>query len=144
MLKYTYSLMNRQHAATLTENNKEEAFEIKCIVTNNYTPSFDYRIKQISHPFVQCYDEREGWILIEFWAGTKLDAELYIEYVNDQIAYKSFIEANNYDETKSVISDTERAIYYDRLKVFTDKQEIWIKYIEEYEKEGVKREHSVR
>ena len=135
MLKYEWSF-KKQHSATLTQNNKEEAFNVKCIVTNNYTPSLDYRMKQICSPFVQGYDERDGWILLEFWYGSKIDCELYIEYINDQIAYQSFIENNNYEDWKDNISETEKAIYFDRKKVFTEKNDRWLKYIEEYEKEA--------
>ena len=134
MLKYEWTL-HQQHGATLGQNNKEEAFNVKCIVTNNYMPSLDYRMSRTVQPFVQCYDEQEGWILIEFWMGSKLDCELYIEYINDAVAYQSFIENNNYEDWKDNISETEKAIYFDRKKVFTEKNDRWLKYIEEYEKE---------
>lgn len=136
MLKYEWTC-HQMHGATLVQNDKEEAFEIRCIVCNNYMPSLDYKMKQTVHPFVQGYDERDGWILLEFWSGTKEDCERYIEYVNDQVAYHNLIEKNNYNET-GFISQTETAIYFDRLKVFTDKQEKWIKYIEEIERKEKK------
>ena len=134
MLKYEWTL-HQQHGATLAKNNKEEAFNVKCIVTNNYMPSLDYRMSRTVQPFVQGYDEQEGWILIEFWMGSKLDCELYVQYINDQIEYQSFIENNNYDEMESVISETEKAIYFDRKKVFDEKNEKWMKYVEEWETE---------
>lgn len=36
-------------------------------MTNNYMPSKDYKARQGSGAFLQCYDEQGGYLLIEFW-----------------------------------------------------------------------------
>ncbi len=48
-------------------------------------PSDDYKAAVKVRPFVQGYDERFGWILVEFWAGTPEDHQGYVNYLNSKL-----------------------------------------------------------
>lgn len=70
---------------------------VRNIVTNNYTPSDDYKMRLHGSPFLQGYQEEDaygpyneaesdegvGWILVEFWND---DCQPWVDYVNKCLA----------------------------------------------------------
>jgi hypothetical protein len=66
--------------------------KVRQAVSNNYMPSYAYKLKQKVGPFLQGYNEENGWIFIEFWRvilEEKLNvcwAKEYIDYLN-HVAY---------------------------------------------------------
>jgi len=66
------------------QNDPKAAAFLNNAVLNNWMESEDYWAKQKVSPFVQGYDHRDGWILIEFWLGTPEDHQKYCQYLNNK------------------------------------------------------------
>jgi hypothetical protein len=63
----------------------EEMQKLRGIVMDNWTTSENYKAKEKAHPFVQGYNEEEGWIFIEFWSSDLEAIEKYIQYLNEKM-----------------------------------------------------------
>ena len=57
---------------------------IKRVVTNNWSTSEAYRLKQPCSPFLQGYDENSGWVLVEFWLPDGIQE--FIDHLNKVLA----------------------------------------------------------
>lgn len=74
---------NGMPAVEMRELSSEKCQIVRRVMGNTYTDSDDYKAHRDAHPFLQGYDEKSGWILIEFW--TNKCPQMFIDYLNRQV-----------------------------------------------------------
>ena len=65
---------------------------LRNVVLNNWINSEDYKAKLKVSPFLQGYDERSGWALVEFWLGSTQDHLDFVDYLNAKFGEEGSVD----------------------------------------------------
>lgn len=52
---------------------------------DNFSESESYKIRWPSHAFLQSYDERDGYVLIEFWTNDTNACQRFVDHMNAKV-----------------------------------------------------------
>jgi hypothetical protein len=59
-----------------------ELLLIRLLTTSTYIDSENFKLSRQAGAFLQGYDEKSGWILVEFWSK---NFKPFVDYVNEQL-----------------------------------------------------------
>lgn len=62
-----------------------EIFFLRQAVSINWSDSPFYQKKLKASPFIQGYNKEDGWILVEFWGGSKSEIKKYVKFLNEEL-----------------------------------------------------------
>lgn len=80
-----------QWAIQSHELTLDECRLISGVVCNKLTTSADYKAKKGAEPFLQgyqepFYNEKDGWILVEFWSDNREAIDRFVAHLNKVLA----------------------------------------------------------
>ncbi len=103
-MKNPFKIVVGPHAPQLAIQSSDLTLEecqlVRRIVTNQWSDSDDYKLKQRCQAFLQGYEEprpnrTDGWVLVEFWSNNLSAMEAFTAHVNREIADLAIVEASS-------------------------------------------------
>ena len=67
-----------------------ECHIVRRCVTNQWMNTQDYRLSRACGAFLQGYDEKTGYVLVEFWAENREAMEAFTAHVNVSLTDKCY------------------------------------------------------
>ncbi len=80
MLKLEKSVHNMLSVQVVSDTKRAKL--LANVVGASMMDSEDYKVRTKARAFLQGYDEKEGWALVEFWTDNKEDCQAFVDHVN--------------------------------------------------------------